>query len=151
MLNATLIYTSKATTPVTMESLKQMAHQAALNNAQQSITGLLLYGSGHYLQVLEGNPTSLKRLYDRISKDTRHMSCDVLYEHKRVVKLFPKWNMGQLNLESPGLNAMSQWELISSTLSQAGAVDWKDTDPVIGWVREFMEHNGSPAAAAAMA
>lgn len=147
MQTSTLIYTSRATTPVTMHSLEELAEKAARKNALVGVTGLLLYGSGNYFQVLEGSQGTLKMLYERIGKDRRHTGCQLLFEHDRPARLFPSWNMGQMNLDNPANAGQNQWEIICSTLSRSGAIDWKTSDPVIGWVREFMDQNRNNSAA----
>lgn len=149
MNTSTLIYTSRATTPVTMQSLKTLAETSARKNALVGTTGLLLYGSGNYFQVLEGNHSSIRILYERIIKDTRHSHHELLFHHKRPSRLFPDWNMGQLNLDNADMTGQSTWELISRTLARSENVDWQDGDPVVAWVREFMEHNGKGSAPAA--
>lgn len=145
---STLVYTSRATTPVTAHSLRCLAKQSADMNATRGVTGLLLYGSGYYFQVLEGNILTVVDLYEHISKDKRHADCKKLCEHERNKRLFPGWHMGQLNLDNEDMCGQNNWELISSTLASAGTVDWQPTDPVIEWVREFMEHNGGKSSAA---
>jgi len=138
-----LIYTSRSTQEVTTESLEKLARLAARKNAATNITGLLLFGSGHFLQVLEGKKPHVQMLYKRICLDSRHDNCELLYEHERQARLFPNWNMGALNLDGTGGELADSWEMISSTLARAGAVDWQDSDPVIGWVRQFMYYNGA--------
>lgn len=141
MRTMSLVYTSRATQPVDMETLRALTEHAARKNAQLGITGLLLYGAGNFMQVLEGNPTSVNMLYDKIRKDNRHTACQRLCTHERGRRLFPDWNMGQLNLDNPELDPQSDWELIRATLSRSDAIDWHPSDPVLGWVRQFMAHN----------
>lgn len=149
MRTSSLVYTSRSTRPVTMKVLQQLTEHASRKNALVGITGLLLYGSGNYLQVLEGNQASIKILYERIRKDKRHTAVELLCQHERESRLFPDWNMGQLNLDNPDMGAKSDWELISATLARSGSIDWQPADPVIAWVREFMQHNRSETSAVA--
>jgi len=132
-----------------MQSLQVLADKSAGNNAKVGITGLLLYGSGHYFQVLEGNFAAIRAVYDRIRKDKQHKACQLLCQCERTERLFPSWNMGQVNLESPSIVGKSDWDVISSALANGGASRWKDTDPVINWIRQFVEHHRDTAASSA--
>jgi len=142
MRTCTLVYSSKAKIQFTDDSIRSLTEKSSCNNALSGITGLLLYGSGNFLQVLEGNNSSIHILFERIRRDPRHDDCELLFEHTRDRRLFPKWNMGLLNLDGPGYTDGGTWDHIRSTLSGAGAVNGEQTDPVIGWIRQFMAHNG---------
>lgn len=147
MRTSTLIYTSCSTESVTAESLEELARISSRNNAASGITGLLLYGAGNFLQVLEGRRAAIDLIYDRICHDTRHANCELLYQAVREGRLFPDWNMGALNLDGPEQSASNGWDLISMTLAKAGAVNWQQTDPALVWVRQFIDRNGSKSAA----
>ena len=141
-----LIYTSKATTPVTAESVSQLGRNSSRRNAAIDVTGLLLYGAGHYLQVLEGSKGVVRDLSRRISLDSRHTDFKVLFEQQRPGRVFPEWNMGQLNLDTLIQDGRSDWQKLSTQLARAGAIGFDDADPVIAWVRQFIQHNGSESA-----
>lgn len=141
MRTTSLVYTSRSTQPVDMAMLGELTEHAARKNALIGVTGLLLYGSGNFLQVLEGNSTSVRMLYDKIRKDSRHTACQLLCTHARDQRLFPDWHMGQLNLDNAAMDQQSDWELISATLSRSSAIDWQPSDPVLAWIKEFMAHN----------
>lgn len=136
----TLVYTSKSAVVVSDESLQKLASVSARNNAATGLTGLLLYGSGNFLQVLEGRKPLIEMLYKRIRVDPRHDHCEMIYQGEREGRLFPKWNMGALNLDGPDEQADDS-ELISTTLFKAVEMDWQEADPVLGWIRQFMSRN----------
>ena len=140
---STLIYTSRAATPVTMKSLKHLAEVSARKNSLVGITGLLLFGSGNYFQVLEGNQTGIRIVYERIRLDKRHTSCEVLFEQQVERRMFPEWHMGQLNLDNADMGEKSDWEIVSTTLARSNSIDWQTDQPVMAWIREFVDHNGS--------
>lgn len=126
-----------------MKSLKTLAELSASKNALVGITGLLLFGSGNYFQVLEGNQTSVKIVYERIRLDKRHTNCEVLFEQKVERRMFPDWHMGQLNLDNADMGEKSDWEIVSTTLARSNSIDWQTDHPVMSWIREFLDHNGS--------
>lgn len=76
--NETTVYISKATEPFTSDSLKELTEIASNNNKKLNVTGCMLYASGYFLQLLEGNSKSVDTLYHKIEKDSRHKGTKVL-------------------------------------------------------------------------
>lgn len=69
----TICYTSKATNKIDETVLREILNYASHSNTENNITGILLYGLGNFLQVLEGEKEVIETLYyDKISKDKRH-------------------------------------------------------------------------------
>ena len=79
--------------------LNMIHEKARVNNRKVGVTGILLFNSGHFLQVLEGHHLVLNRLYDKISRDTRHINMERLACFAIEHRIFEQWNMGLLNLE----------------------------------------------------
>jgi hypothetical protein len=95
-----LLYVSGATGEVTAESLADILATARRNNARLGVTGMLLYASGAFVQVLEGEETTVKDLARRISHDRRHRNFMVLVEHDAESRAFADWQMGFKQLEA---------------------------------------------------
>ena len=100
-----LIYVSDAVLPLPNVSFDQDVlddiHRVSnRNNANAGVTGILLYGSGHFMQLLEGPIPSVKKTFDRIARDTRHKNIHRLLREATQERLFDKWHMGVLNLET---------------------------------------------------
>lgn len=136
----TMIYVSVASRKVTQGSLNLIAESSARRNARVGVTGLLLYGSGNYFQLIEGGASTVERLYRRIATDERHHQLRLVYQADISHRVFPDWNMGLLNLDEPGLVPADYWQVFSAQdEAQAGQA----ADPraqAIGWVRRFMNH-----------
>lgn len=64
------------------------------NNAKNSITGLLLYSEGAFLQLFEGEDKQVNKLMKQIQKDKTHHSLIVLVNTQSAVRMFPDWSMG---------------------------------------------------------
>lgn len=97
-----LIYRSKANFFLSDNDLITLLRQARENNAEKNITGLLLYGHGNFIQLLEGNEEYVRDLfYTRISKDKRHRNVVVLHQAHAPERQFKNWSMAfhALNLE----------------------------------------------------
>jgi hypothetical protein len=98
-----LVYASAATAPFTPEFLQLLLAQARDTNAIRKVTGVLLYHSGCFLQVLEGPEPGVDHTFDSIRRDPRHRHVKVLLRHPISLREFPDWTMGFIDT--------SQWSL----------------------------------------
>ena len=137
----TMIYVSCASTKVTGHSLRDIADNSATRNSRIGVTGLLLYGSGNYFQIVEGGETAVKGLYRRIAQDSRHHNLRVLFESPISDRIFPQWQMGQLNLDEPGITPADYWTELEQPASLNRLDQPSSRDRAIAWVREFIEHH----------
>lgn len=89
-----LIYFSQGTRQLSEIELKSMLNISRNNNTRQQVTGILVALDNCFLQLLEGDKTTITRLFEKIKTDDRHT--DVLTLHKGVVenRNFPDWSMG---------------------------------------------------------
>jgi len=88
-----LIYLSEATatpTPIELDALVGSSHA---KNESLGISGLLLYSSGNFMQVLEGDEMLLDTLYTKIEQDPRHTNVRRLLYKSVQRRLFPDWGM----------------------------------------------------------
>ncbi|UOQ70192.1 BLUF domain-containing protein [Hymenobacter cellulosilyticus] len=67
-----ILYRSQLKQPLTGDEGQALLKQSQHYNAQHQITGLLLYSTGRFVQVLEGPEAEVRALYARIQADTRH-------------------------------------------------------------------------------
>jgi hypothetical protein len=88
-----LIYTSKAINIPSEEALRKLMQQCLPLNKRLSISGLLIYINGCYLQVLEGEKKQVLDLYDKIRKDERHDKIITLIEGDLTQCNYPQWTM----------------------------------------------------------
>gem|GEM_PF-1115748 len=101
-----LIYLSKIKAPIGLcdvdisRQLEEIHKTSVRNNASASVTGLLLFSGGCFLQVLEGRRLVLERLFERIAADERHTDLERLCDNEIDDRMFGSWNMGLLNLEA---------------------------------------------------
>ena len=100
----TLTYISSALQPLSTVELVELLNRSRAKNTRLGITGMLLYKSGSFMQVLEGDETTVRRLYfDEIARDFRHHHQVVLLEQQQPDRDFTAWSMGFYNLDSPEL------------------------------------------------
>jgi hypothetical protein len=97
-----LLYVSRATSVVSADDLNALSARSAVRNSSASVTGMLLYSRGSFLQLLEGRAAVLDALFKRILADPRHTDVQVLLKAPAPNRLFPRWYMGALNLDLTG-------------------------------------------------
>lgn len=134
-----LIYASSATTLMNDQDLIDLLAQAREKNERLNITGLLLYRSGNFLQVLEGPKETVLSVFESVKNDRRQAGLIVLSEGEITDREFPDWPMGFQNLDRlterdiPGL---------SQFFEEPFSPDWLNEDPtraqmILQTFREF--------------
>lgn len=89
-----LIYRSKARTRPNDAELTALLQQCRENNTPKQISGILLYGHGIFVQLLEGDDECVKDLYyNHIALDPRHYDMKVLREGGISRRLYTNWSM----------------------------------------------------------
>ena len=88
-----LLYVSVATKGLNQSVIDDILASSQLRNQRNAITGLLIYKSGYFLQLLEGPEQKVRETLGRIEKDTRHCKVEVIQEVDSDKRLFPGWSM----------------------------------------------------------
>lgn len=88
-----LIYSSTAVDGLRYADFVSLMARAEESNGQHAITGILCYGSGQFLQALEGERTAVNALYHHIAKDPRHAHCQLLSVKEIDTRDFAEWSM----------------------------------------------------------
>jgi hypothetical protein len=89
-----VLYHSRARGTPSPDQLQALLRQSRAYNAQHGITGLLLYSSGRYVQVLEGPQSVVRALYARIQRDPRHEQVVTVSAGPGPQRQFAEWSMG---------------------------------------------------------
>jgi len=89
-----LVYSSVATRTMTPADLESILFTARSRNLESGITGLLLYRGNSFVQFLEGPPSEIDALMDRITRDDRHSRVHVLLVERVTERSFEDWRMG---------------------------------------------------------
>ena len=87
-------YISAASEPMSAEQLLALLMQCRTNNVARGLTGMLLYGNGTFLQVLEGDDAVVDRLVDTIGADPRHVGMKQLFRKTIEERQYADWSMG---------------------------------------------------------
>jgi hypothetical protein len=123
-----IIYASRASYDFSPDELVSLLQKARARNEAAGLSGMLLYSSQSFLQVLEGDEDALAAAYSRIEADDRHSDLRLLMDDEVAAPLFPDWTMGFEHLEDeelaaqlPGFTAATEYPLVNPDLvSNAG-------------------------------
>ncbi len=103
-----LIYRSKANAYFSDDDLIHLLRQCRSKNIEKEVTGLLLYGYGSFIQLLEGKEEVVRDLYSkRIALDPRHSNPVILLQHQVPKRLFKDWSMAFQPLNSERVRTLS--------------------------------------------
>lgn len=89
-----LIYASETTRPLGPSDVEALLTHARRNNARRDLTGMLLFDSRHFLQVLEGGRRVVSDLYSKLAQDPRHQNLLLLACEAIEQRRFNDWDMG---------------------------------------------------------
>ncbi len=92
-----LLYASRAVDP-NPETIESILHECRSRNPNSGITGVLCYGGGIFLQVIEGGRMAISQLYNQIQRDNRHKDVVLLHYEEITERRFAGWTMGEVNM-----------------------------------------------------
>ena len=98
-----LLYVSQPTGPVTTTVTSSILRGSIAHNKSQNITGVLCQGTGLYMQVLEGERSSVTQLFYRIVADPRHHKVELISLEAIQKRRFAPWSMNlvHINVNEP--------------------------------------------------
>lgn len=125
MAFARLIYSSRKSDWVEVPDLLRLLDKATENNKRNGITGLLCFTHDRFLQVLEGDASSINQLYSKIIVDKRHTEV-ILVDYSSCLKReFPDWAMGFVDLDTLSTKKLEinvPLNVLSEALDPVGAL-----------------------------
>ncbi|WP_151087835.1 BLUF domain-containing protein [Hymenobacter baengnokdamensis] len=95
-----IVYISTAIVDFREAELVQLLRRSRCFNQKANITGVLMYGGGRFMQVLEGCPGAVRPLYTRIAADPRHGRLERLADGFMPRREFTGWHMSFAPLPS---------------------------------------------------
>ena len=98
-----VLYRSRATQAPTETDLRAILDWSHTYNAQQQITGLLLYSDGQFVQLFEGPELAVRALYARIQRDPRHTQVVTVSDGPAPQRWFADWHMAFGYVDAPEL------------------------------------------------
>lgn len=75
------------------DAIERILAASRLHNEQHDVSGALVFSGTHFVQLLEGEQTSVEATFARIVEDPRHADIDVIAARPTAVRLFAGWSM----------------------------------------------------------
>ncbi len=88
-----LIYISDAYEQICYSDIHKILDSSKANNLRDHLTGLLIYKDHYFLQILEGNESTVLKTMGRIIQDRRNRHVRVLVESQSNQRIFENWGM----------------------------------------------------------
>ncbi|MEM7645854.1 MAG: BLUF domain-containing protein [Pseudomonadota bacterium] len=133
-----LIYMSTAVEPMQEDSLQKILEKAYEKNERLEITGALVYNSGHFLQLLEGDQDKVLKLYLQIAGDRRHENVVTLFQGTTHKRLFGHWTMAYKKTTEFDLKMREQIEQTIFRISNSQVLE--NPQQVIRVMRDLQFH-----------
>jgi hypothetical protein len=139
-----LLYRSIASGYIGPSVIEAILARSQANNSMLKVSGLLVYRTGNFIQLLEGEKSAVKKLYETIRKDRRHADSKILLEFESDARIFPNWSMAHIQddeLSGKLSQSIEQFDLVEV---QNGV---KGRATVIAILKEFnsrVEKNSNP-------
>lgn len=88
-----LVYASRAERLFFLDEFMAILEKSRDKNRQSGITGVLAYGDGYFMQILEGERRAVSQTYSRITRDSRHHQIELLDFSRCSERHFADWSM----------------------------------------------------------
>jgi len=132
-------YVSQTSEPMAPSQLLDLLLECRENNRSSGVTGMLLYGNGTFLQVIEGEEPVIDDLVEKIKADPRHEQIQMLSRRNIEDREYARWTMG---FERIGDDDLSGVEGLRNFAPDDFTVDYlSDHGPVVD---RLLEHYREP-------
>ena len=127
MMLEQFIYSSTLSEEFSTDVLEDILDKSRANNPKSELTGVLIFNGQHFIQILEGDATSIETLTKKIEQDPRHKDIIPLSKTDITERSFPDWSMAvlspvpeQIDDQMQKLSLLSEKELVSRTENMSG-------------------------------
>ena len=115
--------------------LEQLFYYTKRNNTELGISGLLIYNSGNFLQVLEGSIEKVNTLFNKISQDQRHSNIIKLIDSELEERIFQDYEVGFVVV-----NNKEKLRKLKDYLDWIKQAEIESVDKVVGIVENFIDN-----------
>jgi len=127
-----MTYISRLSTPLSEEDIKEIGIVSAEKNQSKNITGVLVYFSGLFFQIIEGDDDTIDQLYEKIGQDRRHHDIICLKaEYDVSERLFPDWSMKTINLDGNNDILIRLIKILLQSVSESHRIIEQYTQPAV--------------------
>ncbi len=120
------------------------------NNLDAGLTGALIYDNKTFLQWLEGGPSDIKAVFERIVADPRHTNIKLLSVRTLESRLFPDWTMTAAVTQDQTLRGLKLVPHLS--LAEFNPAQWSEEDSIcfMDALSDYLTHRPAPKSEPAM-
>ena len=111
--------------------LEGLLVKSRAKNSRINVTGTLVYENGHFLQVLEGECSVVRELFDVIASDNRHETVRILIEDTLDARQFGEWSMAWSKIRDESL--LNNFDEFSKTAGASTMIT-----PDLAMIRRFL-------------
>jgi hypothetical protein len=130
---STVYYISSASKSLENLNLKHLYNTSKINNAQQHITGILIYQNGNFLQILEGENKNINKLYRLIKRDNRHTNILQIINKSILAPIFEDYQTGFSIVDNS-----KKIERLKTYLKWVKSAEMESVDKIIGIIENFI-------------
>jgi hypothetical protein len=130
---STVCYISSASKSLENLNLKHLYNTSKINNAQQHITGILIYQNGNFLQILEGENKTINKLYRLIKRDNRHTNILQIINKSILAPIFEDYQTGFSIVDNS-----KKIERLKTYLKWVKSAEMESVDKIIGIIENFI-------------
>lgn len=95
-----LVYRSIAKVGIKEQDIVNILERSRKFNADNEITGCLIFFNNKFIQILEGNKSVVQDLFVQIQKDVRHSDVQLLTQGDKEKRIFKGWSMAYYKFEN---------------------------------------------------
>jgi hypothetical protein len=81
-------YLSTANRDLNQDEVAELLDLTEIRNNNAGVNGLLIYSEGNFFEVIEGEESKIKELFENIKEDPRHRNIMIVFEKKIDKPLF---------------------------------------------------------------
>lgn len=133
----TICYISSSSAYEAIEDIKHIYKKAKANNLKNSISGILIFHNGNFLQVLEGKQEKVDSTFDKIKFDTRHNNIIKVININIEERIFEDYNFGFTIVKSS-----NEFKELTDYLNWLKNADHQITNKLIVMVENFIKMVG---------
>lgn len=133
------LYISSADSNLSFEDLAEILRSSKEYNDKHGVTGMLLFKSGTFLQVLEATREEMGEVLDRILSDTRHRNIIAILSGVLEKRNFPDWSMGFVNMEEAVDSDVSYEDYFDATIELSEIA--QDAEKAFRFIQRFNDWN----------
>jgi len=140
------VYRSKARPGLADADIQGILEVSRRTNPNSGLSGMLLYGRGRFIQLLEGPGPAVDRTYRRILSDPRHYDVVLVYDRSGEPRRFTDWAMGFAHIEPYAhLASVTDFMQLDETMDSVGF----SSDAALKLLLDFRREFSPPSTAVA--